>query len=48
MNGKTEAMAMYAGQSTGGIESVQPAATVVSELMEETQYANTEVEQLSR
>jgi nitronate monooxygenase len=39
MNGETEAMAMYAGQSTGGIETVQPAATVVSDLVEETQDA---------
>jgi nitronate monooxygenase len=39
MNGETEAMAMYAGQSTGGIEAVQSAATVVSELIEEAENA---------
>jgi nitronate monooxygenase len=44
MNGKTEAMAMYAGQSTGGVEAVQPAATVVSELIEEAENAFGNVE----
>lgn len=37
MDGETEAMALYAGQSTGGIEAVQPAATVVDELVKEAQ-----------
>lgn len=44
MNGETEAMAMYAGQSTGGVEAVQPAATVVSELIEEAENAFGNVE----
>lgn len=48
MKGETEAMAMYAGQSTGGIEAVQPAATVVSDLVEETQNAIESVGRLSR
>jgi nitronate monooxygenase len=39
MNGETEAMAMYAGQSTGGVKAVQPAATVVCELIEEAENA---------
>lgn len=44
MNGETEAMAMYAGQRTGGVEAVQPAATVVSELIEEAENAFGNVE----
>lgn len=47
MDGETEAMAMYAGQSSGGIETVQPAATVVRDLVEETQDAIESVGRLS-
>lgn len=36
MEGDLEAMALYAGQSAGGVGEVQPAGTVVEELVEET------------
>lgn len=36
MEGDLDAMALYAGQSAGGIKNVQPAATVVEEIVNET------------
>jgi nitronate monooxygenase len=46
--GETEAMAMYAGQSAGGIEAVQSATTVVSDLVEEAKDTIEDVGQLTQ
>lgn len=43
VNGETEAMAMYAGQSAGGVKAVRPAATVVSDLAEEARETIQEI-----